>query len=109
MTLTKAGVRAIIDAIKGNLANIETKAQDGLTLHEEIALEDLYYASGIAHDLIVEGTPLRRVSLKLPAEDFGAKNQSDWEGQQLASELRFDNAMVIGQPKPDTFNGMPIS
>jgi hypothetical protein len=38
-------------------------------------------------DSLIE-TP-KKVRLHLPAEDLGAKNLSDWQGQQLAKSLSY--------------------
>jgi hypothetical protein len=101
--------KAIIEGIQGNLANISIKSLDGLTPTEATALENLYYQSCYAHGAIIEGKPL--LPLRLPAEDIDAKNQSDWEGQQLAQQLKtnwHDTAMVVGQPQPETVRGVSI-
>lgn len=104
--------QAIVAAIKSKLDGIASKSADGLSRHDAIALENLYYASSTAHTLIVEGKAKPLATIQLPAEDLGAKNQSDWEGQQLAAQLRpawIDDAMVIGQKSPACIGGIPIA
>jgi hypothetical protein len=103
---------AVLAQVKGNIASISIKALDGLSPSQAATLERLLQISEAAHAHIVEGTPPKVATLQLPAENFGAKNQSDWEGQQLAKRIRPDwreTAMVVGLPRPDTIRGVAIS
>lgn len=101
---------AVLTQVKSNIASISIKALDGLSPSQAATLERLLQISEEAHAHVVEGTPPKVSPLQLAAESFGAKNQSDWEGQRLAVTLRRrDTAMVIGQPQPDTIRGVAIS
>lgn len=102
---------AVLSQIKGNIASISIKALDGLSPSQAATLERLLQLSEESHAHIVEGTIPKVAPLQLPSENFGAKNQSDWEGQRLATRIRPDwrkTAMVIPQPRPDTYKGVPI-
>ena len=108
--------RAVLAQIKGNIASISIKSLDGLTPAQAATLERLLQISEEAQSHIVEGKSPRVTPLQLPAEDFGVKNQSDWEGRQVANRIRsladedwHKTAMVVAQKRPDTKNGVAYS
>ncbi len=98
----------VLQEIKTNLAGIGTFSLGGLSAEHAAILDSLRVHSSLTYDSIVEGKPAQ---LQLPAEDLGAKNQSDWEGQQLAKKIKpdpRDGYPLVGQPQPPCEGRYPI-
>jgi len=95
--MSAESAHTVLAQIKENIASISIKALDGLSPSQAATLERLLQISEEAHEHIVDGITPKVTPLQLPAEDFGAKNQSDWEGQRLATRIRGD-----WREQPDT-------
>jgi hypothetical protein len=112
---TRLEAQAAAVLLAGTIDRIKTWVETAPAVTPE-QLNDIRFLLDKAHEFkttkrIVQPSP----EIKLPAEDIGAANQSEWEGQRLGNALKFKtqaevDAMLLGDRliPVETFLGKSI-